>query len=433
VPVVREITLVPDVLRLARALAGEPGLAVLATSPRGALGADEARFSFIACDPVERAEAWVPPRGPDARGWAGHAAAPRWIGVVPYEAGRGHERAAWSRVPDARPAPWITRPVWLRYDAVARIDHASGRVVLEADDAEAAERLALRLSRAPATLARAVLRPAAREADEAHVERVREVLRLIARGDVYQVNLARCLEYELAGDPLDAFVRLFDASPTPYGFYGDFGTFAVSAASPELALEVRGVRMRTAPIKGTRPRGAHAAADASLAEELDADPKERAELTMAIDLHRNDLGRVAEIGSVRVQGRPRVLGGRTVWSRVATIAARRAGHVTLEQIVRAMIPSGSVTGAPKVRAMEVIASLEPFRRGLYTGAFGYVGRDGGLVLAMAIRTLEIDRASSPQRARFCTGGGIVAESDPARELEETRWKSAQLDAILSRG
>ena len=150
---------------------------------------------------------------------------------------------------------------------------------------------------------------------------------------------------------------------------------------------------------------------------------------MAVDLHRNDLGRVAVIGSVRVLGEPRVVGGQTVWSRVSEVVARRAPGATLEDVARAVLPCGSVTGAPKVRAMEIIAALEPVRRGAYTGAFGYVSRDGQLVLAMAIRTLEV---SARRWGRYATGGGIVADSDPSREVEETHWKAAQLAAILAR-
>ena len=430
--VVREIPHPPDVSRLARALAAAPGLAVLQSGGLGGSPAGDARFSFVACDPVERSHAWVPPEGERARGWGGFPAAPRWIGVVPYEAARGIERPAWTRTPDLRPAPPIARPTWQRYDAVVRIDHARGIVAIEADDAAAADRLARALDRDSVAGALVTLTPMpAIEPDAAHLDRVREVLRLIARGDVYQANVARCLEHTLRGRPFDAYEAIFRASPAPYGFFADLGSAAVCASSPELALEARGAWLRTSPIKGTRPRGTDAETDEALARELDRDPKERAELTMAVDLHRNDLGRIAEIGSVRVLGEPRVHASRTVWSRSASIVAKRREGVSLDAIVRAMIPCGSVTGAPKVRAMEIIAAREPFRRGLYTGAFGYVGRDGGLVLAMAIRTLEVAAPlGTSAYARYCTGGGIVADSDPERELQETRWKATPLFALL---
>jgi anthranilate/para-aminobenzoate synthase component I len=413
-----------DALRVARRLADREGLVVLRSDARGALAPGDARFSFVACDPVATSHAWVPEIGErDARGWGGFAAAPRWIGVVPYEAGRDQERAAWTRRPDDRAPPSLARPTWLRYDAVVRVDHASGAVVVEGDDANAIARVEALLRRDTEPPRAFAVEPSDDvEPDAAHVERVREVLRLIARGDVYQVNLARRIPFAFRGDALTAFESIVTRTAAPYGFFADLGDVTVCAASPELALEVRGDRLRTCPIKGTRPRGDDAAADATLARELDADPKERAELTMTIDLHRNDLGRVARSGSVRVLGAPRVVAGRTVWSRVAEVVARRAEGVTDEAIVRAMIPCGSVTGAPKIRAMEIIATLEPYRRGLYTGAFGYVARDGAIVLAMAIRTLEI----AGDRAHYWSGGGIVADSDPERELDETRWKAAHL-------
>ncbi len=401
----------------------------------------------MACDPVERwsgveaagSAAWVPEAVPTerARAWNGQPAAPRWIGLVPYEATRGIERASWTRSPDERAPALFARPAWMRYDAVARVDHETGRVSVEADDARAADRLSSAILRGLAArpLASAIdarLLPS-REPDGAHADRIRAVLARIAAGDVYQVNVARVIDLEIrTGDLLDVFARLYGASPAPYGFFADFGDACVCAASPELALEVRGDDLRTTPIKGTRPRGHDARADRALARALDADAKERAELTMAVDLHRNDLGRVATIGSVRVLGSPRVLGGVTVWSRVAEIVARRAEGATLDRIAHAVLPCGSVTGAPKVRAMEVIAELEPVRRGAYTGAFGYVSRDGDLVLAMAIRALEVEasRVGRARLAHYATGGGIVADSDPTREVEETSWKAAQLAAVI---
>jgi anthranilate/para-aminobenzoate synthase component I len=424
---VREISVEPRVLALARRVADRPGLAILVSDRRGALRSEDARFGFVACDPVDESDAWVPEPGASEHGWAGFPAAPRWIGAIPYEAGRGLERAAW-RPSETRPAPPMRAPRWHRYDAVARVDTWTGAVAIEADTDAAAQRLARMLARPAPPAGPAELRvDAAAEPDHAHVARVREILRLIGEGDVYQVNLARCVTLRASGRPVDLFTALFKGAPAPYGFFADFGELAVCGTSPELALEVRGPRLRTAPIKGTRPRGADAAKDRALAGELDRDEKERAELTMAIDLHRNDLGKVATVGSVRLLGAPCVRAGATVWSRVAEIVAERAAGTSLDAIARAVLPCGSVTGAPKVRAMEIIASLEPFRRGLYTGTYGYVGRDGALVLAMAIRTLEVSAGGA---ARYCTGGGIVHGSDPWRELEETRWKATQLDGLV---
>jgi anthranilate/para-aminobenzoate synthase component I len=435
----------PDPLALAAALAGWPGLAALVSRPAGALRPGDARYSFVAAEPVEESDALVPgdcvPGGYSV-GYAGGPAAPRWIGVVPYEALRAQERLEWTRRPDDRPpAPAVAgaRPSWRRYAAVLRVDHATGHVCVEGDDHASAMRLARAVAGTRAALPSSprrrfevrLLPPD--EPEHAHAERVRAALDLIAAGDLYQVNLARRIALELRGDVLGLFASLLDAAPAPWGFLQDLGETLVVGASPELALSVRGSALRTAPIKGTRPRGRDAQDDRAQAADLDGDPKERAELTMAVDVHRSDLGRVALPGSVRIARGPELLAGRTVWSRVAEVVAVRAPGTTLEDIARAVLPCGSVTGAPKVRAMEVIARLEPSRRGVYTGAFGYVGRDGSLELAMAIRTIEAGRAAGhggAWAASYFTGGGIVADSDPGRELEETRWKAAQLAALL---
>jgi anthranilate/para-aminobenzoate synthase component I len=150
---------------------------------------------------------------------------------------------------------------------------------------------------------------------------------------------------------------------------------------------------------------------------------------MIVDVERHDLGRVAGTGSVRLLGAPRVTTHRTLHHREAHLVARVRPEVEREAVLRAMLPSGSVTGAPKIRAMEVIASLEPSRRGLYTGALGHVANDGSLLLGMAIRTLVL----SGDGGEYLTGGGIVADSDPARELEETRWKALQLARLAGAG
>lgn len=426
-----ETALEPDVGGLARRLRARPGLAVLRSDPRGALGPADAAASFVASDPVEESRALVPPVG-DARepGWAGRRSAPRWIGYVPFEARRALERPAWSR-PDPRPAPSIVVPRWYRYDAVLRIDHATGRVVIEADDDAAAERLRARLAAGAARAGAARsggfrLGPIASDADEAHARAVRRALEYVAAGDVYQVNLARRFSSSFHGSELELFERLFNQTPAPYGFYLDASDHVVVGASPELALAVDGAVLRTGPIKGTRLRGADAASDAALAAELDASAKERAELTMAVDLHRNDLGRVALPGSVRPIANGILRAAPTLWSRLAEVRALADPLHELATLVEAMIPCGSVTGAPKVRAMEIIGELEGARRGLYTGAYGVVGRGGEVTLAVAIRTAVVRRAHGASELEYFAGGGIVWGSDPARETEETRWKALGL-------
>jgi anthranilate/para-aminobenzoate synthase component I len=256
---------------------------------------------------------------------------------------------------------------------------------------------------------------------------VAAALELIRAGDIYQVNLARRLDVEVRGGLDGVFSRLLAAAPSPFAALLELpGVPSVCSTSPELFLATRGQSVETHPIKGTRRRGKDAQEDAALRRALDADPKERAELSMVIDLERNDLGKLAIPGSVRVIEDPIVVTHRTLHHRVARVAARMPPGVTPEALLEATLPSGSVTGAPKVRAMEVIAELEASRRGLYTGALGYLGHDGELRLAMAIRTLTV----RGEEGHYHSGGGIVADSDPEREVEETRVKALQLAAAL---
>jgi anthranilate/para-aminobenzoate synthase component I len=183
----------------------------------------------------------------------------------------------------------------------------------------------------------------------------------------------------------------------------------------------------TSPIKGTRPRHADPAEDARLARELEDDPKERAELTMIVDVERNDLGRVAELGSVRLVAAPHVVALPGIHHRLATVEARVPRELSRAELMRALLPSGSVTGAPKRRAMQLIAELEPHRRGLYTGVVGFIRHDGGLELKMAIRTLSVQSG----KGHYYTGGGIVADSVPEREVLETLWKAERVLRLLA--
>jgi hypothetical protein len=223
-------SLPPDPIAIARALGGaaRPGLAVLASRPRGAPRRADARFSFVACDPVEVSDDLVPPapappHGSLGPGYGGAIAAPRWVGVVPYDALRALERPGWSRTPDERAASPFERPVWHRYAAVVRVDHASGDVAVEADDAASAANLARSLQRtappAGANSGEWALAPLpADEPEEAHRARVREALRLIAAGDLYEVNLARRIPFRFRGDVLAMFARLLEEAPAPWAF-----------------------------------------------------------------------------------------------------------------------------------------------------------------------------------------------------------------------
>ncbi len=436
--VARELDERPDPPGIARTLAasGRPGVALLHAAETGDLA--WARWSWIAACPDRHSDRLDPlSDDPDAGAHDGGllGAAPRWIGVLPYESRRDLERPGWRPV-DRRPPALLDRPRWQRYPAVIGVDHRTGRVMVTGIDRRAVDALASAFvgRRAPSPPALRI-EIADDEPPSLHAERIVAAKRLILAGDLYQVNLARRLLVRvLRGDALTLYESLVRKAPTPLGAFVDLGEgLRVVSTSPELFLHAAADpnsrietgawgALLTVPIKGTRPRGKDAIEDRALAEELDRDPKERAELTMIVDVERNDLGRVAIPGSVRVTAPPHVVTHRTVHHRVACVAARARPDCSRDDVLRALLPSGSITGAPKIRAMEVIAALEPRRRGLYTGAIGYIAHDGGLTLSMAIRTAVL----AGSEGEYWTGGGIVADSDPARELEETRWKALQL-------
>lgn len=265
-------------------------------------------------------------------------------------------------------------------------------------------------------------RLAAEQTREQYEARVRRVKEYIAAGDVYQVNLAQRLWLEGLGAPLDAFERLREANPAEFGALLQWRDGAVLSLSPELFLHCDGRRVVTRPIKGTRPRRGEPVADEAARRALLASEKDAAELAMIVDLHRNDLGRVCEYGSVRVVQPREVETLASVLHTRAEIQGRLApGRKPLDAL-RACFPAGSISGVPKVRALQIIAELEPPLRGAYTGAVGWLGLDGRMTMNVAIRTLQQTGA----RAALHVGGGIVAESDPAEEYLETLAKAAGL-------
>ena len=255
-----------------------------------------------------------------------------------------------------------------------------------------------------------------RDGYERAVERVRDY---IAAGDVYQVNLSQRFACETKAEPAMLYHALRSANPAPFAAYLDCGEVQVLSSSPERFVQVEGRRIQTRPIKGTRPRTGDAVADARAAQELMASAKDRAELLMITDLERNDLGRVCEFGSVRVAEMVALESYATVFHLVSTVEGRLTEGVTAVDAVRACFPGGSITGAPKIRAMEIIDELEPGARGVYTGAIGWLGFDGDADLNIAIRTL----VHRDGRVWFHAGGGIVADSVPALEYEETLHKA----------
>lgn len=392
--------------------------------------------TFFAMDPIEEVRV---PFGPDAleevsraldaravhhvRGWNGGRPAPRTLGYVAYEAARSIERESW-RAPDTRAVPAGAAMVLRHYAAVALRD-ARGIVAIEGETDSAIDALATLLA-GQHSIEHASVDLTATDDDDAHRARVARAIELIADGDLYVVNLARTFVGRTDATATAILATLLARASAPFAAALDFGDHALACSSPELFLDIDGGTVRTTPIKGTRPRGLDAETDVTLAQELDADPKERAELTMIIDLERNDLGRIAEIGSVRVPHAPRVETTRTVHHRACDVVARSVR--SRGEIFTAMFPSGSVTGAPKVRAMEVISELEAERRGIYCGALVAMAPDGHLRAAMAIRTVVVERG----RATYHAGGGIVAGSDPGREVSETLWKARQVMATPRR-
>jgi para-aminobenzoate synthetase component I len=251
-------------------------------------------------------------------------------------------------------------------------------------------------------------------------------LEYIAAGDVFQVNLSQRFTARGEFDPLDVFLRLRNSSPAPFSAFLRWDDLAVVSASPEWFYQTRADNIVTRPIKGTRPRGQSEEDDARLAAELAASPKDRAELTMIVDLERNDIGRVCQYGSVVVKDALQVESFAQVHHLVATVEGRLRPDVGPIDIIRAMFPGGSITGAPKIRAMEIIDELEPNRRGLYTGSIGYLSRGGSSGFNIAIRTILVEG----DRASYQVGGGIVADSDPEAEYEETLAKGRALRAVL---
>ena len=249
---------------------------------------------------------------------------------------------------------------------------------------------------------------------------VEQAQRYIRSGDIYQVNLSQRLEaaWDLSG--WEMFQRLGAVSPAPFSAFLDCGDFQIASSSPEQFLRLSGSHIQTRPIKGTRPRAADPTRDAQLAYELQTSAKEMAELVMITDLLRNDIGKVCEFGSVQVPDLARLERFPQVQHLVSTVEGRLRQNVTHFAALASCFPGGSITGAPKFRAMEIIDELEPISRGPYTGALGYLGFNRESQLSILIRAAICKEG----RACFHVGAGIVADSNPEAEYEETLAKAA---------
>jgi para-aminobenzoate synthetase component 1 len=245
------------------------------------------------------------------------------------------------------------------------------------------------------------------------------VLEYIAAGDIYQANISQRFATRFGGDPWALYAGLRSRFPAPFGAYLHCGAFHVLSNSPERFLLVEGDRISTCPIKGTRPRGLTVEEDARLIGHLRQSEKEQAEHVMIVDLERNDLGRICKVGSVHVEAFETIETYHTLHHMVSTVVGTLDEGMGPMDCLRATFPGGSITGAPKIRAMEIIDEVEPTARGLYTGAIGFVGFSGDMELNIAIRTAIV----TGDRIYFQTGGGIVADSSPEQEYEETLLKA----------
>ncbi|MFG3116825.1 aminodeoxychorismate synthase component I [Streptomyces sp. NPDC048197] len=356
-----------------------------------------------------------------------------WVGYLGYElkAQCGGERAHRSTEPDA---------TMVFADRAVVLDHLDGTTYLLAlaEDghpdaartwlADTARRITALAGRTPAPpAAPQPLRDLRLRHDrERYLRLIEECQEEIAAGETYEVCLTNMAEADGDLDPWDAYRTLRRVGPAPFGALLAFGETAVLSTSPERFLRIGADRIaESRPIKGTRPRGATPAEDAALRDQLRADEKDRSENLMIVDLVRNDLGRCAEPGSVRADDLFRVESYETVHQLVSTVRARLRPERSAVDCVRAAFPGGSMTGAPKIRTMQIIDRLEGGPRGVYSGAIGYFSLSGAADLSIVIRTVVL----TPGRVRYGTGGAIVALSCPEAEFEETAVKAAPLLAL----
>lgn len=473
-PLVHELVPAPTPVEAATRLAGLPHLALLESSaPLSSIS----RYSFLSADPahVIRSRGGITTRTMPVRGEtvpletdpvrAVHdllapfaqdpvAGLPPFqggaLGYIGYEYGHTLERLPHPRFDDID-LPDVSFGI---YDWTIAWDHASGRAwiistglptVGAGRERRAGERLRLvqsalsdattehRLRKEPGTRTRLAptfpvgAGPSLRSTftAERYQAAVREVVEYILRGDVFQVNLSQRFEGPAPSDPLALYRRLRDITPAPFGAFLDLGNGFLVSASPErfLGYDPATRTVETRPIKGTRPRGGSVKEDARLRSELESSDKDRAENVMIVDLLRNDLSRVCVSGTVQVPSLLALESHPTVHHLVSTVTGQLETGRTLVDLLHATFPGGSITGAPKIRAMEIIAELEPTVRGPYTGTLGYWSLSGAMDSSILIRSYVI----VDDLAYFHAGGGIVADSDALAEYQETLDKA---DALI---
>jgi anthranilate synthase component 1 len=318
-------------------------------------------------------------------------------------------------------------------EEIAVVDNLSGKLyfIVYANPSEpsAYEQASMRLSGLLAQLRKSVEIPESQPAplttarsefgEEKFKAAVKKAQQYILEGDIMQVVLSQRMSQDFAAPPLSLYRALRSLNPSPYMFYYDMGDHHVVGASPEILVRLENSTVTSRPIAGTRPRGKTREQDLALAEELLADPKERAEHVQLMDLGRNDVGRVAQIGTVKVTDNMMIERYSHVMHIVSNVEGKLKPNMDAIDVLKATFPAGTVSGAPKVRAMEIIDELEPSKRGIYAGAVGYLGFNGDMDVAIAIRTGVIKNKKLYVQA----GAGIVADSVPQSEWEETQNKA----------
>jgi para-aminobenzoate synthetase component 1 len=353
------------------------------------------------------------------------------IGYFGYDLARRIEKLP-ARAQDAERIPDMAVGI---YDWAVVVDHAERRTWLvgQGRDPETDIRwdaLVRLFSAPPPERARTPFRVTSSVASnltrEGYARAFGRVMRYIGDGDCYQVNLAQRFSALAAGDAWLAYQALRVMNPAPFAAYLATPYASVLSASPERFLKVESGRVETKPIKGTRARAGHARLDAELVQALLASAKDRAENVMIVDLLRNDLSKSCRLGSVKVPRLFDVESYATVHHLVSTVVGELEPGRDAIDLLRGAFPGGSITGAPKLRAMQIIEELEPHRRGVYCGAIGYIGYDGNMDLNIAIRTMVMSRGE----IRFWAGGGIVADSTMEAEYQETFDKAAPMLKLL---
>ncbi len=364
-----------------------------------------------------------------------------WIGYFAYELGRFIEKLPDRAVDDIK-MPLVRLCFYDHLICYDRIEKNCWLFALQiTDDSEGADKKLAGLETMLAESEKiSVARPRrgdlrkidfsqvrANMSREYYLDALDKIKKYIYDGEVYQINFSQRFECDFNARPADLFCWQNFYNPCPYGGYIDGGDFQIVSASPEMFITITDGIISTKPIKGTRPRTGRASVDSRNLNELLSSAKEQAELHMIVDLERNDLARICEAGTRKVIQPRTIETYPTVFHAVATVAGKLRPEVDFCDVLKAVFPGGSITGAPKVRSMEIIDELEPTQRGVYTGSIGFIGIDGNACLNIAIRTIIIKK----QKAYAQTGGGIVADSESEAEWDETITKARALLAGIN--